>query len=107
MSDNLKKSLVELKRAMSYKSKNKRKNVLDFLSNKKTVYKALREISKNIKRYPLNKRQKNKLNKEAKLIISLKKGTKIKSKQKRLVQQSGGFLPWLIPIVATLLTSIT
>jgi hypothetical protein len=108
MSQNLKNCIKELQVAMKYKDKPTRHAILKFLSNKKCVYKALREISMNIvnKQIPLNKRQLRLLNPHVKTIKRLKSGTKNKHIRRRLVTQSGGFLPWLIPIVGSVLSSI-
>ena len=108
MSDNLKTCMKELQSAMKYKDKRSRQTIMKFLSNKKCVYNALREIAMNIinKRIKLNRRQIGRLNPHAKTIRTLKCGVKNKLRRRKLVQQSGGFLPWLLPVVATVLSSI-
>ena len=105
MSHNLQECIIELQRAMKSKNKNKRKVLLEFLAHKNCIYEAMREISMNIKKLPLNKKQKTKLNKKAKVIKTLANGVKRRSDRKKLILQTGGFLPWLLPIVATLITT--
>ncbi len=108
MSQNLRRCIKELRKAMSYTDKDKRKHILEHLSNKDCVYKALREISMNIinKQIPLNKKQLDRLNPHAKTIRSLKCGVRSRKARKSLVNQSGGFLPWLIPIVTSVLANL-
>lgn len=108
MSQNLLKALDLLKDAITIKDPKKRKSVFEYLSKKTFVYKALREIAKNImnKNIVLNTKQKRKINKHSKTIKKLAAGTDSNLTRKRLVQQSGGFLPWLLPLVATLVTTI-
>ncbi len=73
------------------------------MSKKSCIYDALREIAVNImnKNIPLNKIQLRKLGPHAKTIKGLACGVKQASRQK-LVQQTGGFLPFLIPIVTSI-----
>ena len=107
MSHNLKTCLKELKLVMSIKDKQTRLVILKYLSHKKCLYNALGEISMNIinKKIPLNKRQTRKLSPHAKVIKRLAKGVKSKTTKSKLILQSGGFLPWLLPIIATAVTS--
>lgn len=106
MSENLKKCMKELRLAMSNKSS--KKGALEYLANKKCIYKALREISMNVvnRQIPLNKKQISKLNPYTQTIKSLKCGVKKKERRKQLVIQSGGFLPWLLPIIASVLPAL-
>ena len=107
MSDNLKKCIEELKLVMKIKDKTKRNIILEYLSQKDEIYNALREIAVNImkKNIKLNKNQLKRLGRHGNTIIDLNDGVKRKQR-KRIVQQSGGFLPWLLPVVATVLGSI-
>ena len=107
MSDNLKKCMKELEVAMRYRDKPTRNAKLKYLSNKICIYDALREIAMNIvnKNIPLNRKHINRLNQHTKTIKALKCGTKSKHLRKKLVLQSGGFLPWLLPLVATAITT--
>src|SRR5882757_1222947 len=107
MSDNLKKCMSELQRAMRIKHRPSRKAVLNFLAKRKCVYKALQEISTNIinRNIPLSKDHIRRLNPHTKTIKGLLKGTKNKRSQQRLVNQSGGFIHWLLPLVATALSA--
>jgi hypothetical protein len=108
MSNNLQKCLQELNELNKLKDKKSKQAVLKFLANKKCIYLALREISLNVlnKQIPLNKKQLEKLGPHAKTIKALACGTNRKHIQKKLVEQSGGFLPYLIPIVSTLLPAV-
>ena len=107
MSHNLQTCLKELKLVMKINDKKNRLIVLNFLSHKKCIYMALREIAMNIikQNIPLTKRQTTRLSPYAKVIKSLSDGAKSKRAKRKLVIQSGGFLPWLIPIIGTAITS--
>ena len=107
MSHNLQTCLKELKLVMNIKDQNKRSIVLNFLSHKNCIYLALREIAMNIvkQNIPLTKRQTNRLSPYAKVIKSLSTGVKNKRIKRKLVVQSGGFLPWLIPLIGTAITT--
>jgi hypothetical protein len=72
------------------------------------LYKALNEISVNTVagKIPLNNQQKKLLRKHKITIKKLACYTKNKNRRKKLVLQSGGFLPILIPTVASILTSL-
>ena len=108
MSENLRKCMEDLRIALKYKNKRTRDAILKFLSQKKCVYDALREISLNILngKIKLKKHEMKKLNPHVKTIKALKKGGHKRRSQQKLVRQSGGFLPWLIPIVASALPSV-
>ena len=105
-SENLKKCLKELKIVATYKNKHKRDAIIEFLSKRSCVYRALREIAMNIinQEIKLNRTQIEKLGPHAKIIKRLQCGVKDKRSKQKLVQQTGGFLPWLIPIISTLVT---
>ena len=107
MSHNLQNCLKELELAMRIKDKQKRLIVLSYLAHRKCIYMALREIALNIikQNIPLNRKQSNKLSPYAKVIKSLADGVKSKRIKRELVVQSGGFLPWLIPIIGTAITT--
>ena len=108
MSENLKKCMADLRLAMSYKDKPTRKAILKFLSHKNCIYEALREISINIcnKQIKLKKDHMRKLNPHVKTIKALKNGVKCKRSRKKLVRQSGGFLPWLLPVIASAIPAV-
>ena len=76
----------------------------DFAYNMQ-LFDALKEIAVNTinRNVPLTNAQKRKLRRHKKTIIALSKPLKSKNKKKKLIEQSGGFLPILVPIVATLL----
>jgi hypothetical protein len=68
----------------------------------------MREISMNIlnNRLKLNNKHVRNLEPHIKTIKALKRGTKNKKRRQKLVKQSGGFLPWLIPLVASALPAV-
>ena len=103
-----KKYFVPLKLLSQIKNKDIRKNATcDFCKNE-NLYKAIKEIALNIvnKNIPLTNKDKKKLKKYKKDIYLLSK-QKFKSKRKqKVLQQTGGFLPILIPLVATILGQI-
>ena len=106
MSTNLRKGVSELNGVFKIRNPSERKIVLKHNLARKVLYKCLREISKNIvnKRIPLNSKQKRKINENSRIIKRLAKGTKNKQSRRKLTQQVGGaILPWLIPIITTLL----
>jgi hypothetical protein len=106
MSDNLRKGISELRGVFKIKNPCERKIVLKHNLARKVLYKCLREISKNIvnKKIPLSYSQKQKINRNSRIIKRLARGTKNKQTRKKLTQQVGGaILPWLIPIITTLL----
>lgn len=110
MSEILREYLPILKTIASIKSNKIRKDVLKQVSHDPKLYKALREVAKNIKARKLNlsNHQKSSLTKDKKLILALiKKGNK-SNKQKKLVIQSGQglFLPIAIPLVAALIETL-
>jgi len=79
----------------------------DFSANMK-IYEALREIARNVikRNVPLNSSQKKKLRRYKKVIISLSNSKNSKRKKRKLVEQSGGFLPILIPIITGILGEV-
>ena len=107
MSENFLKCVKELEKVMKYKSP-ERKAILKYLSNKDSVYHALREISLNIlnKKLPLKKKHLEKLDKHHKVMKRLKQGSHSKIQRRKLVQQSGGFLPWLIPAIVSAIPAV-
>ena len=107
MSHNLRQCMQDFLLIKKY-PKSKRDAILSHLAHKECIWKALREISHNIikKNIKLTKAQKIKLNRYAKTIKGISKGTKNKKRRRRLIQQSGGFIGWLAPVVAAVLPSI-
>lgn len=91
----------------SIKNDSLRRRILRTISDE-CLFKALKEIavnytSGNIKIHPSKK---NKLKKFDKLLKRLGKRNYNKSIQKRMIMQSGGFLPILVPALASILTSL-
>jgi hypothetical protein len=76
--------------------------------NDDCLYKALNEIAVNTvnKKVPLSQKQKTSLKKYKIDIEKLSCYTKNSAKRKKLVCQSGGFLPILIPTIASVLTTL-
>ena len=72
------------------------------------MYQALHEIAVNTVKgkIPLSGNQKRRLFRYMNKIKALSKQTKDNKKRRRQVVQSGGFLPILIPAVASILTSL-
>lgn len=105
MSKNLQKCLSHLQVIAAIKDDKTRKKVLTDYSCNECIYKALREVAVNTvnKKLPLSKRDKNKLRYKDKIIRQLAKKQKNKKRRQQLVVQSGGALPILIPIAATLI----
>ena len=110
ISKHLERHLPTLKKLSGMKKVSARTALLKRLSDDVTVYKALREISKNIvkKNVPLTKIQKRKLIKHEKYILSLAKKGHKKKRRKVLVQQAGKgfFLPVIIPAVASIIAEL-
>ena len=102
MSDNLRKCLPVLEFVASIRRKALRTAILKELSKYKAVYKAIKELALNTinKNIPLKKKDKVKLRKSATTLQSFKKK---KNNKRTLVIQSGGFLPYLVPLFISLL----
>jgi len=87
-----------------------KKNLLYFMKKKKNycLYSAIHEICANTvnKNIKLNNKQKKLLLPYQTKINNLATFTKNKSKRKKLILQSGGFLPILIPALASVLTTL-
>jgi len=107
MSVNLRKCMNKLKMIASIKDEKTRKNVLSKISDD-CLYKALHEIAVNTvaQKVPLSAKLKKSLRKHKIKIKKLSCKTNNKKKRKKLVIQSGGFLPILIPAVASIITSL-
>src|SRR5882757_1773832 len=107
ISASLRKSLPLLK-GISTLNETKRKNVLSQIGKDETIYNALREIAHNTIKgnVKLNNTQKQKLQRHKKTLKSLCLKCKCAKRRQKLVVQSGGFLPFLIPAVASLVSSI-
>src|SRR5882757_10892375 len=87
-----------------------RKIILDDLAGDQTAYNAVQEIAYNTIKgnVKLKKSQKTKLKKHEKVLkkFCCLKNKKNLKKRKQLLVQSGGFLPILIPTVASIITSL-
>ena len=86
-----------------------RKAVLKDFSSKAEIFEALKEIATNTinKNVPLTSLQKKKLRHHKKIIIALsQKKNKSNKTKKKLVEQSGGFLPVLIPIIFSIVDQL-
>ena len=107
MTNNLNNCIEKLLIISKIKDPNLRKKVLVEVSDD-CLYKALKEIAINTvgNKVPLTKVIKNQLKKYRKNIIDLSKNTQNKIKRKKLVVQSGGFLPILIPAIASIITTL-
>jgi len=107
MSKNLNKCYSKLQFIASVKSPILRKKLLTSLSDE-CLYKALNEIAVNTIKgnVKLNKSQKTQLRKYKTNLIGLSKKTNNKSRKIKLIKQSGGFLPILIPAIASIIGSL-
>ena len=104
MSDNLISTIKHLELIASIKNSRRRNAILkDFAGNLK-IFDALREIAVNTikKNIPLTTHQKRKLRRYEKTILGLSRKRISRRKKKKLVEQSGGFLSIVLPIVASL-----
>jgi hypothetical protein len=106
MSSSVKNSMNFLK-SLSKKSPSKRKTILKEFSDDKYLFDALSELSHNLIKgnIPLNSVQLKKIRKYSKVIKALDcpKTRKCKAKRRKIIEQSGGFLPILIPAAAAAL----
>src|SRR5258708_11319180 len=107
MSKNLKNCMQQLQFIAKIKDSDLRKKVLKNVADD-CLYSALNEIALNTvnKKVPLSAIDKKSLRKHRVKIQNLACFTKNKKKRKRLVVQSGGILPFIIPTIASILTSL-
>lgn len=105
MSSTLKKYLNVLQFIATIKNKKLRSGVLKEYAGFKDFYDALQEIAVNTvdKNVPLSRIQKRKLRPHKRFIMNLTKRNRSRASRKRNIVQSGGFLPYLIPIITSLL----
>ena len=86
---------------LSKKTPKKRKIILREFSEDKVLYNALSELSHNLIKgnIPIETKRLKRLRKHQNIIKALDcpKNKKCKTKRKKLIEQSGGFLPILIP----------
>ena len=99
---------IPLLNVISKLSKPNRKKVLSEVGGDDMIYKSLREIAHNTIKgnVKLNKFQKAKLKPYSRTLKDLCTSPKCSKRRKKLVVQSGGFLPILIPAVASLIASL-
>jgi hypothetical protein len=111
MSSKLKQSISILQYISTIRDKKLRLANLRYASRDPRIYLALREIAYNAIRGNIKvpKNIVKKLNSERykRVLRELANKQKSKAKQRQLVEQSGGFLPYLIPIVVSLIESLT
>ena len=109
ISGSLKKSFPLLKMTAGM-SKDNRSRILKEMGGDKTVYNALHEIAFNTIKgnYKLPNSHSKKLKAYKPLLqqFCMSKNKSCAKKRKHLIEQSGGFLPILIPALATVLSSI-
>lgn len=106
MSENLQAWLKHLKLISSISNSKKRNAKLKTFADNPSFYEALSEIARNTinMNIPLKNNQKRKLRKHSKIIKELsQKRKRSKPIRKKLINQSGGFLPILIPTVISIL----
>ncbi|MDI9312029.1 MAG: hypothetical protein QM535_17580 [Limnohabitans sp.] len=85
-----------------------RKHVLKNIGNEEELYKSIKEIIENIKRdnVKLKPAKRKELSKYKKLIKKFDKQNN-KAEQKNLIHQSGGLLSTLIPLIISIVDSIS
>jgi hypothetical protein len=107
MSQNIKNCFDKLRFIASIKDPSLRKKILSSMHND-CLYLALNEIALNTVKgnLKLKSQQKKKLYKHRNLIKKLSTKTNNRVKRRKLVTQSGGFLPILIPALASILTTL-
>lgn len=108
MSKNLQNCLKELYLIANIKKLRVRQEVLKDISDNECIYNALKEIAVNTvnRKIKLNPKQRRKLQKSAFIINEFSKSQKSRKKKRKLVVQTGGALPILIPAVIALLTNL-
>lgn len=110
MSESLKKTLNFLQALTRVKDRDSREVVLKHLGDDKILYDALSEIARNYLKGNINlsTSQSKKIKRHSKVLKELccKKNRKCAKKRKELLVQSGGFLPILIPAVASIISAI-
>ena len=108
MSMNLRECLNILKAIAKIKNARIRKEVLKNFEGEECIYNAIREIALNTRNgnIKMTQAQRKKLLPHKKFIKGCSEKAKTKSKRKRLVVQSGGFLPYLIPIALSLISTL-
>jgi len=105
MSSSLKKYLNQLKFFVGIKNKNVRDQILKQWCNDDNFFNAVKEIVENTmkKTLPIKARERRMLKKYKNTLSEFIKPSIPKRKRKKLVIQSGGFLPILIPILTSFL----
>jgi hypothetical protein len=90
------------------KCKKLQKSILKEMSKNDVYFKALYEIVRNIylKNIKLKQSDKLKLKKNAKVLNNILSNPKSKRKRSLLVNQSGGFLPFILPLVGTAISEL-
>src|SRR5258708_3029237 len=109
MSQNLQKSLKDLKFISKIKCPKTKKVLLRYFSTQLRIYNALRELCLNIIKdnFGLDRKNVNHLSKYKRIIRSIATKSKPKARErKRLIVQSGGFLSYLIPLALSFIELI-
>ena len=108
MTDELRKHWDNLLLSTQLKNVRSRKDFLKLMSKDETVYEAIKNIVINLMKgnINLNKRSKLKLMKEKKVIKAFTCNNKCKKKKQKIVEQSGGFLNVVIPLIASVIADI-
>ena len=106
MSKNLRRCMKNMHHVCDVKSRKLKNSILEEMSKKKEFFEAIYEIVNNIqakflKLDDLPPSELGKLKKHFFLMEQIHKRPKSKIRRKRLVKQSGGFLPIILPILTT------
>jgi len=107
MKSKISKHFDKLSFIASIRNPNLRSKILSDIAND-DLYKALNEIALNYQNgnIVLNSKQKNQIKKYKRLLQRLTIKSNNSTVKKKLIQQSGGFLPILIPTIASIITSL-
>ena len=109
MSQNLCECVQFLRFLASVRNSDLRRKILLEKSDNEQLLRALKEIAVNVvhRNLPLDKSQKVKLQRQGKALKKLASiDPKSKRRKQKLIKQTGGFLPILIPSLISVLSSI-
>lgn len=108
MSKNLRKCLKTMQLYCCSKSNKLKKSILNDMSKQKCFFDCLFEIVNNIKqqKIKLTTAQRGKLKKQAKLLYKIHRKPRSHNSRVRLVNQSGGFIQYILPVVAPIVVEL-
>ncbi|MDI9311998.1 MAG: hypothetical protein QM535_17425 [Limnohabitans sp.] len=108
MSKCLKESIKTLEVVSRIRNKKIRESVLHELSDDDNFFNVLREIVENTlrKNIPIKSKDKKALKKHKGTLLEFVTPNLSKNKKRKLIKQSGGFLPLLVPLLTSFLSSV-